>query len=338
MVVPDATRRIPCALLERTLELLGPARTFVRVANGTHRRSTPAEHRGILGRHSGAVETGDRSADDASAHRAVGDFALDARALGADLLVVMGPLSFHYLAGFGGGGKLLRARLGRPGTAECVHSACLAPGGDRHPNARASLLESNPLRERVEQVCATAPRQFHLLLLLDSKGRVIEVVAGERIPAHQAAWAGAYCVPASRHEVVVVSAGGAPFDSDFVQAHKALEAATAAVRPCGTIVLLARCAEGLPRRHRDFLARHPTAAYMERALRERFDIAGHTVWAAREKAERLHIVLVGEMDRSLVQALGMEPAASLAQALAGIDPSRVALLPFGARFLPMARD
>jgi hypothetical protein len=76
---------------------------------------------------------------------------------------------------------------------------------------------------------------------------------------------------------------------------------------------------------------------MEAALRARFDIAGHTLWAAREKAERIRTIAVTDMDPALARALGMEPARTLDDALAGLDLARAAVLPFGARFLPVAR-
>ncbi len=174
--------------------------------------------------------------------------------------------------------------------------------------------------------------------VLDSAYRTVALFAGDRVEAFEAAsrWLRAhYGVPCRRASTVIACAGGAPYDQDFVQAHKAWEMATLAAKPGGTIVWVARCPEGLPGRHRAFLDQHPTASAMEQALRARFDIAAHTVWAARLKAERQRVVAVTAMEPALVEALGMEPAASLEDALNRVPLEDVAVLPWGARFLPV---
>jgi nickel-dependent lactate racemase len=329
---------MPAVLVEALLDQMGEVPVRVRIANGTHRRIRQSEQRLLLGRAWGKAEVGDRDCDDPGAHATVGGWArLDSHAAAADALVLMGPVSFHYLAGFGGGGKLIAPGLVDRATAEQIHSACLAPSGGRHPSARAGVREGNPLRQRIEQVCRLAPPQFFVLPVLDSQGRVTHLFAGERAAAFAAACAAleaGWSVPCARYSTLVVSAGGAPYDIDFVQAHKALEAASAACKPGGTLVLVAQCAEGLPPRHRAFLEKNSSAARMEAALREQFDIAAHTVWAAREKAERFRIIAVTRMERALVEALGMEWADSLQHALDRVALDDAALLPFGARFLP----
>jgi hypothetical protein len=111
--------------------------------------------------------------------------------------------------------------------------------------------------------------------------------------------------------------------------------AAAACLPGGSIVWVARCPEGLPARHRAFLEAHRTASGIEEALRARFDIASHTVWAARAKAEQQRVIAVTDLAPEVVAALGMEGAVSLERALAMVSLDDAALLPLGARFLPM---
>lgn len=342
VVLPDGTRPLPTMLIEGLLDALGATPKLVRVANGTHRRTTPAEHQSMLGRHFGQVEIGDRATDDPSSHAALlgSERSIDKVAADCDALVLMGPMAFHYLAGFGGGGKLIAPGLSDRATAEFVHSACLASEGGRHPLARAGVAEGNPLRERLELVCRAAPPQFYVIPVLDSAYRPVAIFAGERnatFTAAAAALSSSYGVPCERHATVIACAGGHPYDVDFVQAHKAWEMATAACKPGGTIVWVARCPEGLPPRHRAFLDKLGTAKQMERALRERFDIAGHTVWAARAKGEQQRVLAVTDMPHEVVAGLGMQPAESLEKALASISLDDAILLPLGSRFLPIPR-
>ena len=338
LVLPDGTRPLPTALVEAVLEAMEPVVPIVRVANGTHRRTTPEEHRRLLGRFWGKVELGDRATD--AAHAGLPDSIgrLDRQALECDAWVLMGPASFHYLAGFGGGGKLVAPGLADRATAGHVHSACLSSAGGRSPLARAGVLEGNPLRERLEAICCRAPPQLYVVPLLDSAYRPVAVFAGARTEAFGEACRAlkeSYGVPCRRYTTVIACAGGHPYDVDFVQAHKAWEMATAACRPGGHIVWIAECPEGLPARHRAFLEKYPTARLMETALRESFDIAAHTVWAARAKAEQQHVVAVTGMSPEVVAALGMEYADSLDRALERVPVQDAAVLPLGARFLPL---
>ncbi|MGC4117690.1 MAG: lactate racemase domain-containing protein [Myxococcales bacterium] len=344
VVLPDGTRPLPTMLIEELLDALGTVPQAVRIANGTHRRTTPAEHQAMLGRHFGKVEVGDRATDDPASHIALSApdrsiaASIDRVAAGCDALVLMGPMAFHYLAGFGGGGKLIAPGLSDRATAEFVHSACLAAEGGRHPLARAGVIEGNPLRDRLEIVCRAAPPQFYVIPLLDSAYRPVAFFAGERSATFRAAaqaLSAAYGVGCRRHSTVIACAGGHPYDIDFVQAHKAWEMANAACKPGGTIVWVARCPEGLPPRHRAFLEKHRTAAAMESALRERFDIAAHTVWAARAKGEQRRVLAVTELPREVVTGLGMEPTESLEAALRSVSLDDALLLPLGSRFLPI---
>lgn len=345
LILPDGTRPLPTELVEALLDAMAGADVVVRIANGTHRRTTETEHRQALGRFFSRIPIGDRSADDPAAHAPLrsgaAPFAIDRVAAECDALVLMGPMSFHYLAGFGGGGKLIAPGLADRATAEHVHSACLAPGGGRHPGARLGVLDDNPLRERLEEVCRLAPPQLYVIPVLDSSYRPVAIFAGERAATFGAAaqaLSSAYGVPCRRYRTVVACAGGHPYDLDFVQAHKAWETATAACSQDGTLIWVARCPEGLPPRHLAFLERHPTAREMEQSLRERFDIAAHTVWAARSKAERQRVLAVTDMPRETVERLGMAYMPRLEDALAQVSSDDAALLPLGARFLPRPRD
>lgn len=339
VVIPDATRRVPVELVEAVLEALGERPFAVRVANGTHRRATADEQQAMLGRFFGQVPHGDRHADDPFAHRALPgiDARLDVQGAAAEALLLIGAVSFHYLAGFGGGGKLLAPGLADRRTAEWIHRACLGDSG-RYPLAQPGVLAGNPLQERIDTICRHAPPQFYVQAVLDSRGRCVALFTGERTAAHGAAarfLLDHYGTPSRRHPSVLVSAGGAPWDLDFIQAHKALEVAAAVCEPGGTLVWLAECREGMPERHRAFLEAHADAASMERSLRARFDIAGHTVWAARLKAEHFRIRAVTSLPEAQVRALGMEPFSSLEAALQGLSADETLILPYGARFLPL---
>lgn len=348
IVVPDETRS---AALEECLPVVAAAvreaggAPFVRIANGSHRRAS-ADYVARVGRLAGAP-AGDRDWTDAASHAPLGRLSdgtlasIDALVADADRLVLIGSTSFHYLAGFGGGGKLLAPGCADRATIHAIHRACLAtPGPGRHPNARAGVLAGNPLQERIAQVAALAPPALLVQVALQRGRRIAAVFSGELRATHAAAsafharWGR---VDAGRAaDAVIVSAGGAPYDGSLYQAHKALEAAAHLTRPGGRVVLLAACPEGVGAAALEAAAGIEADA-LEARLRQDFTVAGHTALALRRKCDALEVVLVGaSLPEQTLRGLGLRGAASLEEATAGLDPEGLAVLPEGARVLPSA--
>lgn len=352
IVVPDATRyAAPEIVVPPILEAVrraGASAIEIRIANGTHRRSTPEERVRLAGGVTD-VPVGDRDCDDPEAHEALGKapglgtVRVDRAVARADKLVLVGAVSFHYLAGFGGGGKLLAPGCADRATARAIRRRCLAdPGPGRHPAARPGVLDGNPLQAAIADVLALAPPAFLVQVALQRGRRPAGIFAGDPREAHQAAAAFHHRWQAravgGAADLVIASAGGAPYDLDLYQAHKALEAACLAVRPGGTVILAAACPEGAgSAAFAASLAWGDLAAH-ENALRAEFDIASHTALALRRKTASARCILVADgVDPALARGLGFVPAASLHEALALAGPAeRVLVLPEGARTLPVA--
>lgn len=352
VVVPDATRyAAPELVVPAVLDAVrraGASSVEIRVANGTHRRSTPEELVRLAGG-VGDVPVGDRDCDDPAAHETLGKapglgvVRVDRAVARADKLVLVGAVSFHYLAGFGGGGKLLAPGCADRDTALAIHRRCLAePGPGRHPRARAGQLDGNPLQAAIAQVLALAPPAFLVQVALQRGRRPAGIFAGDPREAHLAAAAFHRRFQARTigppADLVIASAGGLPGDLNLYQAHKALEAACLAVRPGGTVVLAAACPEGAGSPAFAASLAWPSLAVHEQALRASFSVAGHTALALRRKTATARCILVSSgVDEALARGLGFEVAADLEAAcrLAG-SAERLLVLPDGARTLPVA--
>jgi hypothetical protein len=251
-------------------------------------------------------------------------------------VVLLGPISFHYLAGFGGGGKLLAPGLADRATAEAVHHRCLGADGKRHPDCRLGVFpHENPLHQAITEIAALAPPLFAAITQQDAHGRLVGVFAGEPSLAHHhacLALEGHYLIETPRLQSVIVTAGGAPYDRDVVQAHKALEAVVGALEPGARILWVAAMPEGVLPRARRYLGR--STSDLEAELRSQFDINGTTLLALRSKTERFELRAFTELSPEACTELGVTKAASLDEALAWAwRPGRTAIVPWGARFL-----
>lgn len=349
LIVPDRTRALPLPELlppvVDALEAHGIARgRLVLVpASGIHRPMTHAELSAWTGAPGGialaphdadapAVRVG-RTGDgiDVVAHPA---------AARADALLALGRIVFHYLAGFGGGRKMLVPGVAARRTIHAVHARCLhaEAGRGRHPRAANGVLDGNPVHEAASAAARLFPPATVLHVALARDGRIARACAGDAVDDH-ARLAREY---AAANEVVLeapldavaVSAGGHPTDRDLVQAHKALEAAAPVVRDGGVVILAAACGEGIGNREVERALGRGHAAAIEAGLRAEFRVGEHTALALRLKTARLRVIAVTELPDEALALAGMERARSLdhAASLVG-SAARGALAPRGGSLL-----
>ncbi len=253
----------------------------------------------------------------------------------AGLIIILSPVSFHYFAGFGGGRKLVL-----PGCADrqaILANHRLSLVDERpvtlHPRCRPGVLEGNPVHEDMCETIGALKRVFALNFFADKTGDIIFLNAGDAIESHTEA-CGAYrdvhtCTIEDPYDVVVLSAGGYPHDMNFLQSHKALRHATAAVRDGGAVLYFAECEEGigstsletaLALKKKDFLS----AAYDE------YDLNNQTAVSLHGLSERFEIGMVSEMNVDILLSCGIKSCvngeAFLAGALEKHGTNRIAVI------------
>ena len=171
--------------------------------------------------------------------------------LGADIKVLTGRIIPHYFAGFGGGRKALLPGVAGVRTILANHRLTLDAARGWRPEVRPCSLDSNPVHLDMVDAARRVEGTFVLNTLLDTDHRVIGAVAGDLEAAHRAGCAAAepiFRVPVSEpFDAVITSAGGAPYDCNFMQALKALFDVQEIVRPGGAILCAAECPEGMKR-------------------------------------------------------------------------------------------
>jgi nickel-dependent lactate racemase len=247
----DHTRPGPRRLLVPVLNLCrraGAAPTIM-IALGRHRKMTDAE----LRRHLGAdicrrvrILQHDPFDDGAMVRRGTtgrGTPILVNRAVFEhDLVIGTGIIEPSYLAGFSGGRKLLMPGVAHHTAIDNNHYYLTDPG------ARIGRLDGNPVSEDAAEFAGSLPLHFILYSVVGPDDETVEVVAGHPIHAHRKGCdlsRGIYEVERREADIVISSAGGAPYDCDLVQGKKAVVPAAEMVKPNGVIILAAACPDGL---------------------------------------------------------------------------------------------
>lgn len=323
----------------------------VVVALGIHRAQSEAEHRKILGPLHGRIRVVDHDCDNPAELVTLGEtrggipVSINRRVAEAQRLIVTGTLGFHYFAGFGGGRKGLVPGVASRATCMATHFGVFNPPeiGGKHPRATTGVLAGNPVHEAILEAARMARPDFLLNTLLSPTKEILEVFCGDLEQAHLAGCAlcrELYEVALEEPaDLALVSCGGQPKDINFIQAHKALDYGVKALRPGGTLILLAACPDGFGNKTFFDWFRYQDLGEFEAALRRNYEINGQTAHATLSKARQYRVILVSELSAEQTAAMGMEKAADLDAALAlareGLPSrARTVIIPDGGSVLP----
>jgi nickel-dependent lactate racemase len=259
-------------------------------------------------------------------------------------VIVTGAVGFHYFAGFTGGRKSICPGLASARTIEATHMLALDfERGGRRQGVGAGLLDGNAVSEECERVAAMIEPAFSINAIVDEHGHAEKVFVGGWRAAHRRACAdyasGHSAKIEEKREVVIVSCGGAPYDINMIQAHKALDMAAQACVDGGTIVFLAECGDGLGRA--DFMKwfESKDSRALEMRLRDQYEVNGQTAWALLTKTERFHVHIVTELNDEQAHGMRMTKSRSLEEALSNVSANAQGyIMPRGAALLPVCQS
>jgi nickel-dependent lactate racemase len=323
VVLSDKTRlcEYPVFLpvLLKTLESFGadPDRITLFIAYGTHQRQTDEECISAYGtsylkyrfvHH----DCGDSDAFSPLGHTARGTPVLIRRdIIKSRFLITFGPISHHYFAGYGGGRKLVFPGLGH--NSAIYHNHGLFLDGQRQtlsPFCQSGKLNGNPLAEDLAEVETYRPADLAIHAILDSQGRVCDLLPGVGTEQFRNACAehGKNCeISVDRQfDLVIASCGGYPKDINFIQSHKSVDNAAKFVQDGGSLIILAECCDGIG--SETFLPWFGIgdwkAAFNQ--LAKNYQGNGGTALSMMSKLQRINILMVTELSDSERKTIGFE--------------------------------
>lgn len=259
----------------------------------------------------------------------------------ADRRICVGNIEYHYFAGYSGGAKALFPGTSTPQVIQANHSMMV------DERAHAGNMDTNPLRQDIDEAAAVCGIDFILNVVLDEHKKIIHAVAGDVKEAHRAGCRyldSLYAVEIpERADIVIVSQGGAPKDANLYQTQKALDNSKHAIKDGGSIILVGACQEGMGSAiFEEWMTQAGRPEDLIERIRKNFKLGGHKAAAIAQILKRADIRLVSEMDPNFVRSIFMEPYESLAPAFAdamraqGPD-AKVIVMPYGGSTLPIQR-
>ncbi|GAW93498.1 nickel-dependent lactate racemase [Calderihabitans maritimus] len=355
IVVNDVTRPTPYEyILPPLLEELHGAGVqeeevvFV-IATGIHRGHTPEENRRIFG-----TELVERyrfvnhNAEDEDNLTSLGtlsdgsELRINREVAEADMVITTGLIGLHYFAGYSGGRKSILPGVAAKDQITRNHARMT------DPRATTGNYEDNPVHWIMVEAARKAGVDFIVNVVTNSRKEIVAAVAGEL----EEAWLAGVkiCREMSVVEipgpadVVIAGAGGFPKDINVYQAQKALDNAAPAVRPGGTIILVAQCSEGYGE---DTFEEWIRSARKLEDIFERFErqfvLGGHKAFAIARVVKEKEVVLVSDLNREDTERLFFTYASSLEDALKYVEKKhgrdyQALVMPQAGLVLPVVAD
>lgn len=356
IVVDDLTRLTPISrilplLLERLAQGgVGEEQVKVLVALGTHRAMTDQELRARVGGDIwGRVPVLNHAHWDPEELVDMGPtpngtpIQLNRHVVEADLVIGVGTVFPHHIAGYSGGSKIIQPGVSGAATTGATHFTSA-----RTRRSYLGILQ-NPIREEMDAVAQAAGMQVCLNCVLTRHGDLVQAFYGSPKAVLAAAAARAddiYGVPFQEQADVVV-VGSYPADIEFWQAHKTLYPADIVVREGGIIIVATPCPEGLAVTHPEMtelaglssreLVRRVEAGEVEDLVGAGLALA----WAQVKERAQVWLVSDGISDE-VARAVRFVPFPSVQDAvdaaLRRVGPgARVAVIPYAPECLPLHR-
>ncbi len=255
-----------------------------------------------------------------------------------DFIITTGVIVPHYFAGFSGGRKSILPGICGRKTIEANHARMV------HADSRAGNLKDNPVHEEMQEAAEKVGVDFNINVVTNERHEIIEIVAGELLKSWlkgvEVCKKTYLCSIKQKAEVIIASAGGYPKDINVYQAQKALNNAYQAVRPGGTIVLLAECAEGYgePTFEKWIEEANSPDDIIER-LNKKFILGGHKAYSIVKLTKEVEVILISSLPQDKVRKLFFIPMKNISQALNYVkdkysEDFQAYILPSGNTVLP----
>ncbi|MGD6806110.1 MAG: nickel-dependent lactate racemase [Candidatus Bathyarchaeia archaeon] len=353
IVVDDSTRRSPseCMLLPVLAELnsvgVKDENVTVIFGCGTHRAVNPEEMVHLLGEEATKrvrVINHDAKAADLvyiGTTKTYGNKVYVNKIFAeADVKVLLGDVQYHYYAGYGGGRKSVLPAVAGAETIRHNHALLVSA------SATAGNLENNPVHIDMTEAARLAKVDFIVNVVENKKGEIVKAFAGDMEAAFLEATKlvdEIYLVPVDRRaDIIVVSAGGHPWDLTLYQALKGMDASLDAVKRGGIIILVAECIEGYGNQvFYDWMSRLVEIKNVEREVKRNFAIGGQRAYYLLKALLNHQIILVSSMpDFYATNIFKLKTARAVNDALAEAfktagSAARVWAIPNGSHTLPV---
>ena len=242
----------------------------------------------------------------------------------ADFVIITGRIDFHYLAGFSGGRKSVMPGIASYATIRDNHCKL------RRNGVALARIENNPIAQEMDEACRLLGVQYLLNVVETPNKKTNQVFCGHPEFAFRQ---GVEYFTALRTmkipkvaDCTIVSAGGYPKDRDFFNSQKSLNFALNTLKPHGSIILIAQCAEGFG--NENFL-RYLSETSIDELLNyreQKIEVGGHRAFVTAEILKEHKVYVLSDLEPSILSRMSFTPVSN------GNDAHKLVVQEHGADF------
>lgn len=351
IIINDANRPTPSyVVLEALLPYLESMDARVSIATGSHKPPSEDELRQLLGGsyHVFRPNLHIHKCRDADAHSYLGTTSrgtpvvFDNIVRDAENILVIGSVEPHYFAGFTGGRKAFLPGHAGYETIEHNHSFSL--------REEASLLNlsDNPVHLDMTEACGFLGDKniYSVQLVLDCCSNIGGAFGGDLYSSFTAGIP--LCTEYFTKEIpeladVVLTVAEYPMDISLYQSQKAMENAKPALKENGILIFVSATRQGIGNSvFADLLSSSDDLDEIMGSIREKYVLGYQKTAKFVEAIRRYRMLLVTDIEPSVIRSLHMEPVPSIQEAVdmaieAKGKEARVLVMPKGSALMPKLR-
>ena len=247
---------------------------------------------------------------------------INRRVAEADKVILTSGISYHLMAGFGGGRKAIMPGVSAYESIQGNHTFCLHKeiGKGLNANSVSGKLDGNEMHDDMKQHAAALNPAFLLNAVFTPQGKFARFFAGHWYDAWEAGCKEVeriYGIPITKQaDLTLASAGGFPRDINLYQGSKTIDNAFAATRPGGVAICFLECRDiKEPPDFSDWF-KYTDKYDREIALRAGFTVPGFIALKFAYIAEAISLIIVTQPENAeFVRNAGLIPAFSAEEAM-----------------------
>lgn len=297
------------------------------VATGMHRQQTPEEDKMVVGEeiyNRIEIENHDCQANNlinlGESSRGT-EISINRTVYKADRLILTGGISYHLLAGFGGGPKSIAPGVCGYDSIQQNHSLVVRNTGDNgiNPEVKKGILKDNPVSEDLFEIAEKINPDFIVNVIVNENKEYLDIVAGD---LRKAFLEGCQTVEKifgtnlkRKSDLVIGSCGGYPKDIQLYQSIKGLDNTGYAVKEGGVIILCSECSDGPGSEKFMKWFEHNNLKEMKKELKHNFSMPGFVAVRTANILSKAKVILISSLPEEVVEKVGMIPAQSPGEAV-----------------------
>jgi nickel-dependent lactate racemase len=247
---------------------------------------------------------------------------INRRVAEADKVILTSGISYHLMAGFGGGRKSIMPGVSAYESIQGNHTFCLHKevGKGLNANCVSGKLDGNEMHEDMKQHASALNPAFLLNAVFTPQGKFASFFAGHWYDAWKAGCKEVeriFGIPITQQaDLTLASAGGFPRDINLYQGSKTIDNAFAATRPGGVAICFLECRDiKEPPDFSDWF-KYTDKYDREVALRSGFTVPGFIALKFAYIAEAISLIIVTRPENAeFVRNVGLIPAVSAEEAM-----------------------